>query len=188
MILQSLDSFFISIFANQHFFIGKKKCNFELIGRILSSAENHHSVLLYLDAPDVTTTNNLMESYEKNSTLILSCSFVGLPPPLLEWTHKSRPLGNNSNLITITNTRILSNGTSMLQWINLPIDADGIFACVATNNVGSQKILIDVQILSTFLVSKTVLIYSVLYVCMDMVQALLCEVSDVCDNYAINMR
>ena len=103
------------------------------------------SIPCTVDPPNVTTTNNLMESFKEDNTLTLSCSFTGIPTVSQEWLLNGQPLSNN-NQITITNAQ--SDGTSTLQWMNVPLNADGIFSCVATNNLGSDRLSINVQILS----------------------------------------
>ena len=94
-----------------------------------------------------------MESFEEDNTLTLSCSSVAIPPASLEWMHNGRPLSNSNNSITITMTRSLPRDTSMLQWMTVPRAADGMFICIATNNLGSESISIGVQILSKLLPS-----------------------------------
>ena len=108
------------------------------------------SLLIILAAPDVTTTNSLLESFDIDGTLTLTCSFEGVPLPLLEWVHNGLPLSNSNISITISNTRGLSNGTSTLQWVNASPDTVGMFTCVATNNLGSANRSINVQIRSKF--------------------------------------
>ena len=91
-----------------------------------------------------------MESFIEDSILALNCSFVGVPTTSLQWIHNGQPLSNSNNLVTITITSGLSNDTSTLQWMNVGFDANGMFTCVATNILGSDRISIGVQILSKF--------------------------------------
>ena len=106
------------------------------------------SLLTILAAPDVTTTNSLRELLDIHSTLTLTCSFEGVPLPLLEWLHNGLPL-NNSN-VSITDTNFLFVGTSTLQWVNASPDTVGTFTCAGTNILGSSSRSINVQIRSKF--------------------------------------
>ena len=104
-----------------------------------------------LDPPEVTTTLGPIETFNVNSTLTLQCGFMGIPYPSLEWNHNGLLLSDSIDSITITNTSNMSSYTSVLEWMYVPIDAAGIFICVATNNLGSANTSITVQIRSKFL-------------------------------------
>ena len=108
------------------------------------------TLLIILASPNVTTSNNLLESFDIDSTLTLMCYFEGVPLPSLEWTHNGQPICSGNESITIVTTRVLSNGTSMLLWVNASPDTVGMFTCVATNNLGSANRSINVQIQSKF--------------------------------------
>ena len=95
-----------------------------------------------LAAPDVT--NSLMETFDKDGTLTLTCSFEGIPHPSVEWIYNGLPLSSSNDSITIIDTSDLSEGTSTLQWVNASPDTVGMFTCIATNNLGSAHRSINV--------------------------------------------
>ena len=103
-----------------------------------------------LDPPDVTI-NSPIETFNNNSTLILTCGFVGVPHPSLEWIFNGILLNNNNDSIIITNTSNISSNTSILQWMNTNTDVVGRFTCVATNYLGSDNRTITTQIRRKFL-------------------------------------
>ena len=74
------------------------------------------------------------------------CTFEGIPSPSLKWLHNGVLVSNSNDSITITNTSSLSDITSVLQWMNVPMEAEGIFVCVVTNYLGSRRKLINVRI------------------------------------------
>lgn len=98
----------------------------------------------------MATTNNSLEIAQNNSILTLVCIFDGIPVPSLEWTHNGLLVSNGNDLITITNTRSQSKTTSLLQWMNVTTDADGVFSCVVTNIRGSKSISFTVKVQSKF--------------------------------------
>ena len=107
---------------------------------------------LIIAAPDMTTTNGLMESFDIDGTLTLKCNFEGIPLPSLEWIHNGLPLSSSNDSITITTNRDQSYGTSMLQWVNASPDTVGTFMCEATNSLGSVNRSFIVQIRSKFVI------------------------------------
>ena len=94
----------------------------------------------------MTTINQTSESFNVNSTLTIMCTFEGIPSPSLKWLHNGLLLSSNNESITITKTVGQSGNTSMLQWMNTPKDAAGIFTCVANNYLGSGSKSINVPI------------------------------------------
>ena len=112
----------------------------------------------------MTTTNRPFESFNINSSLTLMCTFMGIPSLSLKWLHNGLPLSSSSESITITNTRSQSGNTSFLTWMNAPMDAAGVFSCVATNYLGSRSKLINVLILGNLVIYCQVLLNSIPFV------------------------
>ena len=117
-----------------------------------------------IDPPDVTTTNSLMVSFQEDSTLSLNCGFVGIPTVSLVWMNNGRLLSNSDDSITITVSSGPSSNTSTLQWMNIPLNANGSIDCVATNNLGSDRLSIGLQILSKFVFKFSTLALSELLI------------------------
>ena len=75
------------------------------------------------------------------STLQLSCSLLGVPPPdTVTWTYNGTALTISDSDITI-----LSDATSTsLSWANVDATASGQYTCIASNEVGSNSDSTDV--------------------------------------------
>ena len=93
-------------------------------------------------------TSKLDETINENSIMTLSCSSMGVPKPSLEWQYEELPLSRDNDSIAIFLTSSGSNSMSTLKRVNVPLNASGIYICVATNSVDSIRTSTTITIMS----------------------------------------
>ena len=64
---------------------------------------------------------------------IIQCTFDGLPTPTVTWSHDGNMLTDGSDDITI----VTDDSSSTLTIITLTADNSGVYACMASNLLGS---------------------------------------------------
>jgi hemicentin len=69
----------------------------------------------------------------------LHCPAIGIPPPHIRWS-------KNGDVITNTGDLRLQNGGQELQIINANINDSGMYECLASNDAGSDRLLIDLRV------------------------------------------
>ena len=83
-------------------------------------------------------------TFEHMSTVRLTCPSVGRPAPTITWTLNNMPLTSlttNEEMFDFYRGNLYSDGSLVLKYLT---DRDeGVYMCIATNDVGSDSMSIN---------------------------------------------
>ena len=87
---------------------------------------------------------------------VVECRVTGDPTPAVTWSKDGVDVVNGSGIV-IRDPQLLGNGSvlSVLSIVATDIEDDGVYACNATNHVGSDSLSIELNLLGE-LAHKTV--------------------------------
>ena len=99
-----------------------------------------------LDAPEIAPANTSSSQIFLSAALHLTCGYVGVPAPDLQWLHNSSNIDINSTSgVTISGGQESDNSFSIVidavDW-----DSGGTYTCRANNSLGIDEFVYTVLI------------------------------------------
>ena len=85
------------------------------------------------------------------STVYLPCAVQSSPKAKINWYNETSLTSLTSNNLDLVRTRILQDGTLVIN--NLQITDTGSYKCLASNRLGEEATLVQLQVIGKFILN-----------------------------------
>lgn len=98
-------------------------------------------IFCFLDAPEIVPANTSTNQIFRSAALHLTCGYVGVPSPDVQWLHNGSIIDINSTSgVTISNSGGQEGDNSFSIMIDaVDVDSGGTYTCRANNSLGIDE-------------------------------------------------